>query len=333
MHSFSDIIGNEHIKRNLQNAIKSKRVSHAFIFSGATGTGKKLMAYTFAKALACASYPAPCGECIPCRTFESGNNPDIIPVRTNGKSIGVDEVREQITFKMRSKPYNGKYKIFVIEDANKLTVAAQNALLKTMEEPEQYGIFLLTCENYNIFLPTIISRTIILSINPLTNDMVSDYLIKKNVASKEDSEIFASYSEGSIGRAMSLADDEEFKALRINFLNLAESVENGDAADAIKAAEEMANYKEKVQDGLSVLALRYRNALVYSATGRTDLLTERLSAVQIKEFTKDKTLLQLTKRLESIIKAKNELLQNANTRITLEVMLLGCISNSWNAQI
>ena len=323
MHSFDKILGNEHIKHSLQSAIQSERISHAFIFSGAAGTGKKLIAYTFAKALACTESPAPCEECISCRTFESGNNPDIISVRPKGKSIGIDEVREQITFKMRSKPYSGKYKIFVIEDANKLTVAAQNALLKTMEEPEQYGIFLLTCENYNMFLPTIISRAIILNVNPLTDEAVSEYLVDNDIAGKEESEVFASYSEGSIGRAVSLSEDEEFGAMRIHFLNLAERVEDGDAADAIKAAEEMASYKERIQDGLSVLAQYYRDALVYSATGKKELLAESSSVKHLSNFTKDKTLLQLTKRLEAVNKAKKELLQNANARLVLEVMLLG----------
>ena len=326
MHSFDKILGNEHVKSCLLSAIQSGRISHGFIFSGALGTGKKFIAYTFAKALACISRPVPCGECIPCRTFEFGNNPDIISVRPKGKSIGIDEVREQITFKMRSKPYSGKYKIFVIEDANKLTVAAQNALLKTMEEPEQYGIFLLTCENYNMFLPTIISRAIVLNVNPLPGDVVCEYLVRNNIAGKEESEIFAAYSEGSIGRAVSLAEDEEFGAMRIHFLNLAERVEKGDAADAVKAAEEMAGYKEKIQDGLSVLALRYRDALIYSATGKADLLTESSSVNRLKDFTKDKTLLQLTKRLEAVNKAKKELLQNANARLALEVMLLGCVA-------
>ena len=328
MHSFDKILGNEHIKRSLLSAIQSERISHAFIFSGAAGTGKKLIAYTFAKALACVGGSVPCGECIPCRTFESGNNPDIIPVRPKGKSIGIDEVREQIIFKMRSKPYSGKYKIFVIEDTNKLTDAAQNALLKTMEEPEFYGIFLLTCENYNMFLPTIISRAIILNVNPLPADIVSEYLVKNNIVGKEESEIFASYSEGSIGRAVSLAEDEEFGAMRIHFLNLAERVENGDAADVIKAAEEMANYKEKIQDGLSILALRYRDALVYGATGKKDLLMDSSSVNHMRNFTGNKSLLQLTKRLEAVNKAKKERLQNANARLVLEVMLLGCVNNS-----
>ncbi|MCL2874674.1 MAG: AAA family ATPase [Defluviitaleaceae bacterium] len=322
MYSFDKVLGNDHIKDNLRSVLSSGRVSHAFIFSGQVGTGKKLIAYTFAKALACSKINSPCGQCISCQTFESGNNPDIISVRPAGKSIGVDEVREQIALKMRSKPYSGKYKIFVIENADKLTVAAQNALLKTIEEPEDYGIFLLVCKNYNLFLPTIISRAIVLNVHPLPSDIILSYLIKNNIASEEEGEIFASYSEGSIGKAAALAADEEFKDLRTNFLKILETVENGNAADAIKAAEEMANYKERVKDGLDVMELKYRDALVYKSTERADLLAESFLVKSAKGLAKDKTLMQLTKRLEAVIQAKRELLQNANARLVLEVMLL-----------
>jgi DNA polymerase-3 subunit delta' len=322
MYSFDRILGNEHIKENLQAAIKAGRVSHAFIFSGQAGTGRKLIAYTLANALNCLGSGAPpCGSCTSCRTLESGNNPDIITVRPKGKSIGIDEVRELITLKMQSKPYSGKYKVFVIEDADKLTVSAQNALLKTMEEPAHYGIFLLVCENYNSFLNTIISRAIVLNVQTIPLETVAEYLRKNYSTSYEESEIFAAYSEGSIGKAVSLAVDDEFKNLRAHFLSLKKSVESGDAVDAIKAAEEMASYKEKLIDGLNVLYLSCRDALVYKSTGREDLLIERFLEDKIKNYVADKTPAQLMKKLQSVEKAKTALLQNANVRLTLEVML------------
>jgi len=309
MDVFNKILGNDHIKNSLKSAVNSGKISHAYIISGCAGMGKKLISYTFAKELAHAV--------------------DIITIKPVKASIGIDEVREQITHKMRSKPYSSKYKVFVIENADKLTASAQNALLKTIEEPEHYGVFLLICENYNTFLPTIISRAQVLTVTPLPYETVFNYLIENGITTDENAEVFAAYSEGSIGRAVKLAKDEGFKILRSDFLRLIEAVETGDELDAIKIAEEITNnthYKDKVSVGLEVLMIKYLDALIYKSTNRLDLMTER--SQNIKDFTHNKTLMQLTKDIEAIDKAKTALSQNANARLTLEVMLLEINGNN-----
>jgi DNA polymerase-3 subunit delta' len=215
---------------------------------------------------------------------------------------------------MQSKPYSGKFKIFVIENADKLTIAAQNAMLKTMEDPAPYGIFLLLCENYNALLPTILSRAVVLNVHPLSLEEVSGFLVENHSVAEDESRIFAAYSEGSIGRALSLLNDEDFKDLRRCFLELVKKVEIGDVADVIKSAEEMAGRKERITDGLDILALHYRDALVNKALENSD------------SFTKDRVLKQIIKKIESIERTKKELSQNANARLALEVMLFEFIN-------
>ena len=136
MSSFSDIYGYETIKEHMQSAIRLGKVSHAYIINGGLGAGKKMLAGIFAKTLQCENMEEsvnPCNKCHSCIQSDKGNQPDIIWVKhEKPASIGVDDVREQIIADMQIKPYSSRYKIYIIDEAEKLTVAAQNALLKTI---------------------------------------------------------------------------------------------------------------------------------------------------------------------------------------------------------
>ncbi|MEI3523193.1 MAG: hypothetical protein V8Q36_03205 [Anaerotignum sp.] len=129
-------------------------VSHAYLLTGSSGSGKRLIADTFAKTLQCeAGGTEPCGHCRSCSAFDSGNHPDIVYVRPAKKTLGVDDVREQILEDVSLKQYRYRYKIYIVEQADTMTVQAQNALLKTLEEPPAYAVFLLLAENQTAFLP------------------------------------------------------------------------------------------------------------------------------------------------------------------------------------
>ena len=137
MGSFKDVVGHRDVIQYLQNAIAENRVSQAYIVNGERGTGKKMLAKLFAMALLCEEHgPEPCNKCHSCVQAESNNHPDIIWV-THEKpgSIGVDDVRTQINNTVAIKPYQGPYKVYIIPEADIMTVQAQNALLKTIEEP------------------------------------------------------------------------------------------------------------------------------------------------------------------------------------------------------
>ena len=159
MAGFSEILGHEQIIEHLQNAIKLQKVSHAYILDGEEGAGKKLLARAFAQTLQCERGGVdPCGECHSCKQAQSGNQPDIIEV-THEKpaSIGVEDIRGQLCSDIQIKPYSSPYKIYIVDEAEKMTVQAQNALLKTIEEPPAYGVIMLLTTNADAFLPTILS--------------------------------------------------------------------------------------------------------------------------------------------------------------------------------
>ena len=165
MAGFQDIIGQEQIKEHLQNALKAGKISHAYIINGEKSSGKEFIAKVFAMALQCEApkenteVQIPCQECHSCRQALSGNQPDIIKVmHDKANTISVDDIREQISNDVTVKPYSSPYKIYIMNEAEKMTTQAQNALLKTLEEPPEYVVILLLTTNVNALLPTILSR-------------------------------------------------------------------------------------------------------------------------------------------------------------------------------
>ena len=181
MPGFEEIVGHEQIVTHLKSAMKLGKVSHAYILSGEKGCGKKLLADVFAETLQCEKGGTePCGSCHSCVQAQSGNHPDIIHLmHEKPNSISVDDVRTQIVNDVLIKPYSGKYKIYIVPDAEKMTAAAQNALLKTIEEPPAYAVILLLANNASSLLPTILSRCVMLSLKPVADDKVKQYLMEQ----------------------------------------------------------------------------------------------------------------------------------------------------------
>ena len=176
MPGFQDILGHETIKEHFKKAIAVHKVSHAYILAGEAGMGRKSLANAFALTLLCEKgQTEPCLECHACKQVLSGNHPDLIYV-THEKpaSIGVDDIREQINDTIQIRPYSANYKIYIVDEAEKMTVQAQNALLKTIEEPPAYAVILLLTTNPDGFLPTILSRCVQLKLKPLPDSMISD---------------------------------------------------------------------------------------------------------------------------------------------------------------
>ena len=176
MGTFKDVVGHKDIINYIRNAVREDKVSHAYILNGERGAGKKMLANLFAATLLCEKgWPDPCNECHSCRQAESGNHPDIIKVtHEKPNSISVDDIREQVNNTIMIKPYQGPYKVYIIPQADMMTTQAQNALLKTIEEPPEYAVIMLLTENADTLLPTINSRCVMLKLRN-----IKDTLIKK----------------------------------------------------------------------------------------------------------------------------------------------------------
>ena len=202
MLGFNDILGHEQIKEHFRNAAQTGKVSHAYILSGEAGMGRKSLANAFALSLLCEKgMEEPCMQCHACKQVLSGNHPDLIYV-THEKpaSIGVDDIREQINDTIQVRPYSSYYKIYIMDEAEKMTVQAQNALLKTIEEPPAYAVILLLTTNQDAFLPTILSRCVQLKLKPLKDSVVKEYLIQSLGENESEADIYAAFARGNLAR-------------------------------------------------------------------------------------------------------------------------------------
>ena len=330
MYTFGDIVGNGPIINNLKNAIKRGEAAHAYIIAGGGGYGKMTLAKTAAKALQCENRgegAEPCLACVSCRTFDSNNHPDVFyVVPTNRKSVGVDDVREQIGENIKTKPYRYKYKIFIIKDADTMTPAAQNALLKTLEEPAGYGIFLLTGANLAGFLPTVLSRSVVLKLRPADTEDIKNYLAGAGFT-REEAELYSAYARGSVGKALKYRGDENFAAARDAARKiLSEALSPGAvklAHEAFAAAELLEPFKDDIKEVLGVMQILLRDMLVYKTTGDESALTERGLAGFIIECAGGAGVKELLKKLGAVNDAYVKLRYNANFSMTMDVMTLG----------
>ena len=286
----------------MQVAIERGHIGHAYIIDGAAGSGKRLLANIFAAAILCENTTDndPCGACISCMTFQSSNHPDVVFVRTQKKSIGIDDVREQIVENISVLPYSSQKRVYIIEKAETLTVPAQNALLKTLEDGPKYAVFLLLSQNHKAFLPTILSRCVLYKIAPLGYADVAAYLALKGIDASRVS-VAASGAAGSIGRAMAIAADESFMPFRDKILGMARSIENKDIIEIFSAAKAMEAHKDRIAEALDILCIYYRDMLV----------TNEIDNPQA-----------IVKKIRIIENTKQKLNQNTNFLLTMEIMLL-----------
>ena len=181
MAGFKDIVGNEQIIEHLQNAISMGKVSHAYIINGPQLSGKMMIAEAFARALQCEKEGTDgCGECKSCHQADDHNHPDIIYVsHEKPNNISVDDIRTQLNNDIVIKPYSSKYKIYIVDEAEKMNQQAQNALLKTIEEPPAYAVIMLLTTNADSFLQTIRSRCITLNMKSVKDEVIKAYLMNE----------------------------------------------------------------------------------------------------------------------------------------------------------
>ncbi len=221
MAGFQDIVGQEQIKEQLRNAISTGKVSHAYIINGEKSSGKEFIARMFAMSLQCEKGEIePCQECRSCKQALSDNHPDIIRVtHEKPNTISVEDIRTQVNNDVAIKPYSGAYKIYLINEAEKMTPQAQNAILKTLEEPPAYAVILLLTANVNSLLPTILSRCVVLNMKPVADELVKKYLMEQLQIPDYKAEVCVAFARGNVGRAKALASSEDFAPCQFPFHN------------------------------------------------------------------------------------------------------------------
>lgn len=325
MSRFADIVEQEQIKEHLENAINRNKVSHAYIINGERNAGKEFIAKTFAMALQCEDRQGyePCQECRSCSQAKSGNHPDIIFI-THEKpgTIGVDDIREQINNDVIIKPYSGPKKIYIINEGEKMTVQAQNALLKTLEEPPEYAVILILTTNMETLLPTILSRCVVLNMKPVRNDQIKKFLMENMEIPDYKADICVAFARGNLGKARLLAKSEEFDKVKeeaITLLKYIGEMELNEVAAAIKKINE---FKFDVNDYLDILSIWYRDVLLFKATHDANNLIFREEIQYIRKVADKSTYEGIERVIDALEKSKQRLNANVNFDLTIELLLL-----------
>ena len=324
MADFHDIIGQEQIKEHLQNALRMKKVSHAYIINGERFAGKEFIAKVFAMALQCEKGgDNPCGECHACKQALSGNQPDIIHVtHEKPNAVGVDDVRTQINNDVAIKPYSSPYKIYIMNEAEKMTPQAQNALLKTLEEPPEYAVILLLTANVNSLLPTILSRCVVLNMKPVADDLVKKYLMEEIQVPDYKADICVAFARGNIGKAKSLATSEEFENVKSEALSLLKYIQDMELHEITAAIKRISEYKMDVKDYLDICAIWYRDALLFKATNDANHLIFREELPALRKTVQRSSYEGIEEILNALEKAKKRLDANVNFDLVMELLMM-----------
>ena len=289
---FKNIIGHSKVKERLQRVLQ--KPGHSYVIVGEAGLGKLALAKAFAKALQCEANSGDadvaidsCNACLSCRVFDSGNHPDVLYVNaTKTKSIGVEDIRNQLVLPMSEKPFRYPYKIFIVNQP--LTPQAQNALLKTIEEPAPFGVFLFLTESASLYLSTVLSRSITIKLGPLTDEEVAQTVgtSPENLAVK--------FAQGNPGRAKDLMESEDFAAMQTLAKTVSTEIRRLDIVGVFALFPKFEKWKESIQNLLDILYMQYFNE--FNENGMPGL--------------------------SAISDAKKALKQNGNFQMTIEIMLL-----------
>ena len=324
MGSFKDVVGHKDILKYISSAVENNRVSHAYILNGERGSGKRMLANLFATTLLCESGNSePCGKCHSCRQAESGNHPDIIRVtHEKPNSISVDDIRTQVNNTVDIKPYQGPYKVYIIPQADLMTPQAQNAILKTIEEPPSYAVFLLLTENAETLLPTINSRCVMLKLRNIKDTLIKKYLMENLEIPDYKADMCTAFAQGNMGRAIMLANSDHFNEIREEAVQLLKHISEMELNEIVAAVKNISVYKLEITDYLDIIMIWYRDVLLYKATKEIDKVVFKDQLQSIKEQASKSSYEGIELILESLEKAKARLKANVNFDLVMELLFL-----------
>jgi DNA polymerase-3 subunit delta' len=308
--SFNDIIGHEQIKENIINSIRENKLSHAHIFSGEKGIGKSLLARELAVQVLGGK--------------QDKEYVDIVQysIPLNKKSIGVDNIREIIE-EVNKKPYEGNKKIIIINNAAEMTEAAQNAFLKTIEEPPKGVFIILLCENLENILDTIKSRCQIHKLQRLSGIEMKSFINKKlNIFDEKKIKVIISFSDGIPGRAESFINDEQLSEIRERCLIILKGINEESAEDFLKNDLFLVKFKDKWQEVLTCLVSYIRDILVYKDTSSEELIINIDKINEIKNLSENFSFNKLNGIVNIINESREKIERNVNTALIFDSLLI-----------
>ena len=347
MNTFKDIIGQEQAKNHVRSAINSGHMTHAALITGETGMGKMMFAKNWASAIMCENrkmtggFPEPCGKCRSCVMVAAQTHPEIRILTHKNKSFSVNEIRDQLVNDAALKPMISNYRVYIIPEAEQLSVGCQNALLKTLEEPPSYVVIMLLARHAGTILPTIMSRVIELPMRPVSDNDIVQFLMREHKIPDYVAWQCAALAEGNVGKAIRHASDLDFRTRPDRIIRLLSDMDRmttpdimGSVRDILMPVEEDspsaakkrnlkdAGYEDQ-EDFLAILRTVIRDIMVFKADA-----PEKLVFKKHEEYYSKAALMtwpQLFERMALIDETERRLSPNSNisTELSLELLMLG----------
>ena len=292
---------NEKAKKTLLDMVQKKRITHAALLAGPKGVGKKSFARLMAAAFLCEK-DSPCFSCNSCKKVLEGKHPDVTEITefTKPRSFSVDEVR-RIRREAYISPNEGEKRIFILANAESMGIEAQNALLKIIEEPPQHAIFILTVQDAIALLPTVLSRVVTIPISPVDEKTV-EQLVADKTPDKELLATACALSQGSIGRASEIIENEDLTKAAQTAIDIIKSTVRADRYETLKLLSACAQSSE-IFDILDFMAIILENAMIK----KTDFISKQITCSQKR----------IIKMLESVINAKRSMTFNVNKALLM----------------
>lgn len=320
--SFNLVIGHDKEKLYLQQVIKEKRLPHAMMLEGSEGIGKLSLGTQMTQAIFCDSLTGDaCGVCRNCIKMMHDNHPDFMLIEPDGNQIKNAQIESFQEF-VNIKPYDAAYKVIIIKDADKMNASSQNRILKTLEEPPAHVIVIMLTTNSESLLPTVLSRSLIIKLSGVHQNLVVDYLKAQYETSQEEAEMIAKLSEGSIGRAIEYMTSDSFEEIRKHTEIILNSIHGKERSKLLGELSYFTAEKENIHKVLDYMILWYRDILLFKQAKAKHLLVHSQSIDFIKKLTRNLSLKKIIQNIEVIETTKRKLRQHAHFDLTIEVMLI-----------
>lgn len=302
---FRNIIGQEFAKKYLTNSINNNKLSHAYMFEGIDGIGKKKLADELAKILL--------------NSENIDNSPDYINIYPDGNSIKIAQIRKLQT-DIIIKPHKD-YKLYILNDAEKMTIEAQNALLKTLEEPPEYAIMILITSNKDALLDTIKSRCEILKFLPISLFDLKEYLIKTGVE-EQRAQLLATFSRGSIKKALELSESAEFAVMRDDIQSYIQTILDRNIVEILEIPGQMDKYKSEIINILDMVINYFRDIMILKEKVDKSMIINSDKITFVQNMGKKISYSQVSKIIDIIEETKKKIRSNCNFNISIQVMAL-----------